>query len=275
MRTLLLLLLLLPWTSIAIADETDPPPVLTMEQADRLEELRREIETFLEQVPPQLREAVRQRLLASLGPAPAPPPAEEPPPEPTPAKSPIGVAQKPTPPPQPTVAAPPPEPPATEEPPAEEPPAEEPPRRARRERCNTLEVFDENDDGRVTVTDRYWRYLYLWSDANGDGRVIDDEIESAYEAGVREISNHLQTFARKKKGLGEIRRERGLLLFDVRGNGFGGPDDGALAIDTTALARSNGPQILDAEGQPVEGIQPIRKSWGVRMGDEVVVFNCP
>ena len=149
---------------------------------------------------------------------------------------------------------------------------------SRRPTCNSLDPLDENGDGKINAQDRYWRYLYVWIDQNRDGQRQDKEVESAYAAGVREIANSLGIFYRKKGSVGEIRRDKTLLL-DLAGNGFGAgrrPDDGVLMVDTDGLGRGDGPQVLAANGAPVEGIAPFVAGWKMRLGDgQVLAINCP
>ena len=102
-------------------------------------------------------------------------------------------------------------------------------------------------------------------------------MESAYDAGVREIARELDVFYRRKGSLGEIRRGE-LLLFDIGGDGFGGGrrvDDGALAVDADALRRGGGPNLVDADGAPIEGIRPFAPGWRIELGGETLSLTCP
>jgi hypothetical protein len=256
----------------------------------RVEELRQQIEDLLAQVPEDLREEVRRTLLGSEpSGASSEVPSSEAPASLKPAESvavltvsesqaiesvatemsatEVSALEKPST--DPAVA---------ESEPSEPTAPPKPPRQWRRRRCNTLDLLDENSDGRITSLDRDWRYLYLWVDKNQDGRLEEGELESTYALGVREIALHLDTFVRKKKGgIGEIRRKETILL-DLRGNGFEvgqRPDDGALAIDATALVRGGGPELVSAEGKEIEGIQPFRKGWKARIDGKVVELTCP
>lgn len=240
------------------------PPASNEEQAvERIRALRQEIENLLDGLPPETRERLRRELGLPALPEATEPEAKEP------------AATPPAPVPTPPPPAPVPETPAeapTVTPAAEPPPS--PPRRRRRRECNTLRLFDSNGDGIVNPEDRYWRYLYLWTDRNGDQRIEERETVSPYQRKIEEIDIYLETFE-KKKGIGEIRiREH--LIFDIKGDGFGGSDDALLAVDATALARRNGPQILDADGKAVEGIVLFTQGMGVRdAAGQVTVFNCP
>ena len=150
-------------------------------------------------------------------------------------------------------------------------------RRSRRAPCNTLHRLDENGDGKINSSDRYWRYFYLWTDKNRDRQVQDREVDSAYDRKVREIAVSLETFIRTKGSLGEVRIEDQVVL-DLRGDGFSERargDDGVLVVDTDALARGNGPRLLDASGEPLAGFQPFRSGLRLELSGEVTALNCP
>ncbi len=226
---------------LAAAVRGEPPA--PEEIVERILELRREINALMAQLPPELREEVCKQL-AELD---AAPPADAT-----------------------TVTAP----------PAAAAPVPEPPRRVRKQpACNTLVVFDTNQDGRVDSSDRYWRHLNLWIDRNGDGRVEEREISSPFDRGVREIEVDLAGFERTKDRYGAIRIGEHLVL-DLRGDGFDkGPrrsDDGVLLVDATTLARASGPRILSASGEVVEGIQPFVAGWRIEEANgRVTVISCP
>ena len=156
------------------------------------------------------------------------------------------------------------------------PPSEAPPRRRlRRPSCNFLEMLDENGDGRLTALDRHWRHLYVWSDKNGDRQAQENEVDSVYARDIREISTHLTTFVRKKGTVGDIRVEDFLRL-DVRGDGFGGVDDGILVVNATRLKRGSGPELRSAAGEGLEGFQPFQEGLTVQIGDgEATELVCP
>jgi hypothetical protein len=167
---------------------------------------------------------------------------------------------------------------ASAPPPVVAPPAVEAtsprPQRRRRRVCNTLLAFDSNGDGKVDATDRYWRYLYLWTDRNRDGRVEEREIVLPFDKKVREIAVHLETF-QKKKGLGEIRLGENILL-DMKGDGFGGADDTVLVVDAMALGRRDGPRLVGADGNVLEGYVAFRDGLSLRDAvGTVTELNCP
>ncbi len=150
-------------------------------------------------------------------------------------------------------------------------------RRSKRPPCNTLRLLDENGDGIVSSADRYWRYLYIWSDKNGDGQIQEREVASAYDRKIREIAVSLETFARIKGGLGEARVEDRIVL-DLRGDGFNDRarrDDGVLAVDAGALARGDGPRLLGAGGEVLEGFVAFRAGLRLEISGQVTELNCP
>lgn len=161
--------------------------------------------------------------------------------------------------------------------PTEPPPARAP---AARTACNTLEPFDTREDGRIDSGDRYWRYLYLWTDGNGDGEVTEREVRSVFEAGVRNISVRLDRFAGKEGSVGLLRIDRWIVL-DPLGDGFSGgitgpTDDGALTVDAGALGRFSGPQLLGPDGRPLAGMQPFRPGLSLREASgRVIELSCP
>lgn len=151
---------------------------------------------------------------------------------------------------------------------------------AARTACNTLEPFDTREDGRIDSGDRYWRYLYLWTDENGDGEVTEREVRSVFEAGVRNISVRLDRFEGKGGSVGLLRVDRWIVL-DPLGDGFSGgvtgrTDDGALTVDAGALGRFSGPQLLDPDGRPLAGMQPFRPGLSLREASgRVIELSCP
>ncbi len=150
-------------------------------------------------------------------------------------------------------------------------------RRPVRETCNTLVPLDENGDGRISAADRLWRHLYVWTDKNKDRQMQEKEVESAYARGVREISTSVETFIRSKGNLGEIRIKENIVL-DLRGDGFSErsrQDDGVLLIDASAVARGDGPEILDDRGAVLGDLQPFRAGLQVRTGDQITPLSCP
>ncbi|MEM1176864.1 MAG: hypothetical protein AAGM22_00850 [Acidobacteriota bacterium] len=153
---------------------------------------------------------------------------------------------------------------------------------SRRGACRTLGPFDTDGDGKLTGLDRYWRHFYLWTDVNENRKLDEREVESPYERGIREIDVALRSFVRgkgKRKRALEIQLEEHILL-DVGGDGWTGADprgdDGALAIDTSALRKAGGPDVRDSRGRTLEGVQPFRPGWVLRLTDgSEIQANCP
>ncbi len=257
-RRLLLLLLTFFALVPAAAQETPPSEAALIE---RILELRRQIDELMAQLPPDVRRALEERLAQ---------PAEE--------VAPTVEASPPSPPEASAPPPPPPEPEAVAETPSPSPPP--PPPRWRRNRisCNTLEAFDTNGDGTVNALDRYWRYLYLWVDRNGNSRMDKREVVSTFDEKVQEIAADLDAFVGRKGLFGEIRIHDRLVL-DLRGNGFDtgrDRDDAVLLVDATALGRRDGPRLLSADGEEIEGVQPFQRGWRIRDTDgSVTRLTCP
>lgn len=236
--------------------------VLEAQTLDEIERLRAEIAELLASVPPALRDKVLEALLSSQD-MPAPGAAAEGAAAAPEASS--GAVQPPLIP-----------PPIRATPPQVTSPSKA--RASRRPLCNSLDAFDENGDGKVNAQDRYWRHLHLWIDGNRDGQRQEKEIQSAYGAGVREISTRLDVFYGRKGSLGEIRIGEGF-LFDLGGDGFGDsrrPNDGLLLVDAEALGRGDGPQILDGSGHAVTVMAPFAADWTFRWADgSELKTSCP
>lgn len=248
----LALLAILLAASLAAQDRApSAAPVSEAEVVERLSELQDEIERLLPFLAPELRREIAHRLAERAA-------AQE-----QSAERAVREAAQP--------------PPAAIEAPAVEiAPAGETGVRG----CNTLDLLDTSGDGRVDAGDRYWRYLYLWTDGNGDGEVQEREVRSAFDAGVRGISVRLDRFDSEGGGIGLIRIGRWIVL-DPRGDGFSGgiggvTDDGALTVDASALGRFSGPRLLDPEGKPLAGMQPFRPGLRLRDGSgKEIGLSCP
>ncbi|MEO1085961.1 MAG: hypothetical protein AAFY88_17115 [Acidobacteriota bacterium] len=173
-------------------------------------------------------------------------------------------------------------PPTLQEPsPSAAPPVPQP-AVSRRGACRTLGPFDTDGDGKLTGLDRHWRHFYLWTDVNENRKLDEREIESPYDRGIREIDVALRSFVRgkgKRKRALEIQLEEYILL-DVGGDGWSGADprgdDGALAVDASALRKAGGPDLRDSRGRALEGVLPFRPGLVLRLTDGTeIVANCP
>lgn len=148
--------------------------------------------------------------------------------------------------------------------------------------CNTLALFDSNEDGKVSASDRSWRHLYLWSDADGDGVMQDAEVQSAYDRGIRSLDVRLDTFLRSdgdKTLPSEIEVDRYIVL-DTSGDGFDSTarmiDDGVLLVDAGKLGRGDGPDLLDETGLPLAGLQAFRANLSLEaVREKPEKFTCP
>ncbi len=92
-----------------------------------------------------------------------------------------------------------------------------------------------------------------------------------------EISAGLEAFSSDRMGHGEIRIVEEIEL-DLRGDGFSdrSRDDAVLMVDASALQRGDGPRLLSASGEPIEGIRPFARGW--RLEDAaggVTRLDCP
>lgn len=255
------------------------PTVSHQEVVDRLMELQEEIERLLPHLPPELRRQIAAELArraasqqeqaerAARGEAQGSAAPGEPEASPEEAAA-AGSPESP------------PSPPGTSTEPRPPEPSVPAPRPPNRTVCNTLDLFDTREDGRIDSGDRYWRYLYLWTDENGDGQVTEREVRSVFEAGVRNISVPLDRFEGEDGSVGLLRVDRWIVL-DPRGDGFSGgltgrTDDGALTVDASALGRFSGPQLLGPEGRPLEGMQPFRAGLSLREASgRVLELSCP
>lgn len=129
----------------------------------------------------------------------------------------------------------------------------------------------------MDARDRYWRYLYLWLDRNGNGAMEEREIVPPFDRKVREIAADLDGFVGAKGLFGEIRIDERLVL-DLKGDGFqaGSHDDAVLLVDASALRRGDGPDLLSADDVPIEGIQPFAHGWRLRDASGAVTrLTCP
>jgi hypothetical protein len=141
--------------------------------------------------------------------------------------------------------------------------------------CNTLSYFDDSADGKVSPVDRYWRYLYLWSDRDGDGELGDKEIDHVFERDVGEIYLSLKLYTNKKGASGDIwRGDR--IVFELIGRRAARGEQAILLVDASGIQRWSGPQILSPDGALLDGYQPFRKGLQLRTTEgEIVQLNCP
>lgn len=190
------------------------------ETVERIGELRREIEELLDALPPAQRAEVERRLAEA---------------ERERSLARVRVDAEPEPPPR--VA------------PAELVPPEVARPAPSRPGCRALAVLDSNADGQVTGADRYWRHLYL--ELQGE-----DEPVSLFDLDIRGVTVELDAYTTEQDFVGDIAFDDEA-VFRLVGRRRG-PDRGSLAIDADGLRRGEGPSLVDAEGQPLRGIQRIR-----------------
>lgn len=269
-------------------------PATPEEIVERIVELQREIESLLQQLPPDLQEEVRRRLAAqsTAGEASS---AEAPKERSATATQPTApVAEVPggTDEPETTGAAPPAvsgaSPPTTATPPSHQspfgpaspahPPAETPSVEVTTEspppRCNTLLAFDEDGDGSVTAADRLWRHLYLWTDANGDDLLTEREVRHLYDHGVRAVDINLHHYTDKRGLSGDIRVQQGVIRFELLSS-HRHSEEATLVADATGLAQSGELELLSPAGAPLEGYQPLAPGLELRGPNGTITLTCP
>lgn len=122
--------------------------------------------------------------------------------------------------------------------------------------CVHLAAFDSNHDRVVSASDRYWRYLRLWSD-NGDG-IVDEELEidSLYELGIREIRVELDYYGLPNNVSGDITvgEQVQLILIDPKRNSAA---PATLVVQAGRMARGGEIWIADQSGTVLDGYQSI------------------
>lgn len=142
-----------------------------------------------------------------------------------------------------------------------------------REDCNLLRPFDFDDDDLIGTRDRYWRYLALWRDADGDGEAQESELTDLYEAGIQDVAVDLGSFRYADGGAGRIDLGRFIRL-GIDDRPFG--EAPVLTVDTSRLARGTGPQVFaPGSDEPLKGVQPIERGWRLRWDDgRTMVLTC-
>jgi hypothetical protein len=136
------------------------------------------------------------------------------------------------------------------------------------ESCNTLWFFDNNQDGELTANDRYWRHFYVWMD-DGDGEVEAAETRSLFDADVRAVDVALKHYRGTSDGSGDI--DVGVHVILRLPDGAG-----ALTVDAGKIGRWDGPRLLGPRGEELDGLQPFRSSLALREPDgRVTYLSCP
>lgn len=128
----------------------------------------------------------------------------------------------------------------------------------------SVDVFDRNNDGKLTSADPAWRALRIWIDTGPDGTMSPGEVTSAEDGAIREIDVGLRTFVRRDGTTGSIRRIDRIEL-DLRGDGFRSAA-GTLCVDLDVIA-AMGFDVRSTEGQRLRGVQPLEAGWRVRGPD--------
>jgi len=202
-------------------------------------QLRGEAAALLESLPPELREEVERRWLelqaaeaqlqpvaATHDPAPMPAPEPELQLEPGPESEPIvpsGVKTEPEP-----------------------EPAKE---------CDSLGPLDTNGDGVISAGDHNWRYLRLRTEQGGRSANLGD-LESLYDAGVREIDVNLRFYKLADGLAGDITVDDRIRLALI-GKRKSTRQSAILFIQASRLARGGSLRLVDGSGALLAGDQPL------------------
>lgn len=128
----------------------------------------------------------------------------------------------------------------------------------------SVDVFDRNNDGKLTSADRAWRALRIWIDTGPDGTMRPGEVTTAVDGAIREIDVGLRTFVRPDGTTGSVRRTDRIEL-DLKGDGFRSAA-GILCVDIDVIAEM-GFGVRSAGGQRLRGVQPLEAGWRVRGPD--------
>jgi hypothetical protein len=273
--------------ALSLAAATSPIPAAGQESdasgggqqeeiIERILELREQIEALLEALPRELRDEVERRWRerspteetpAEVDPADGagePTVADGPPPSQAPA-DPIAVAQPEEVPPQTAAAIPettePEETAAQPEAPSETVIADEerivtPKQGEVSPPCGGFHLFDTNEDAVISGGDRQWRFLRLWFDGNGDGRIDEAEIETLFDLGIRQIDVELKSY-QNAEGSSEDVDVEDFVWLRRAGKGRAERRSGALAVDASRLVRDGRLWLITADGTQLEGFQAL------------------
>lgn len=251
MLTIGLLALLCLLDSPLQAEEVEPAVEADQEEIiQRILELRQQIEDLLEILPEDLRQEVEKRWREDQAGRPD--------------EAPIGALPGPEPEIDPTLAERPSGEPATESElqPVREPeatlevPADEPAATAVVPPCGGFHLLDTNEDSVVSGGDRQWRYLRLWFDDNGNGSLEEEEIDSLFELGVRQIDVGLRFYINDEDDSEDVDVDDHIWLRRV-GKGSAKRRSGALAVDVDRFVRDGRFWLTDDDGVQLTGYQPL------------------
>ncbi len=142
-----------------------------------------------------------------------------------------------------------------------------------RQRCEVLQPLDSDDDGWISGADRWWRYLFLWNDANGDGNPSESEIVQPFEVGVRRIASRLDRYEGVKELVGDVRLDGSRILLSLPERRRRPSSRMTLVLDAERLARRDGPTL--AFGETAETTYPVvRPGLVIHDGDRSLTFGC-
>lgn len=77
-----------------------------------------------------------------------------------------------------------------------------------------LRVFDENNDGQITVADAIWPELHIWFDRNHDAITQPGEVVSVQDSGIASLSLSYQTIGKRDQHGNEFRYRGDVKMFD-------------------------------------------------------------
>ncbi len=232
---------------VTAAGGQEPPAPDVAALASQIEALEQQIEALLQPLPLAVRSAVEAELARRRSTSPA-------------ADPPAGAQSEPVP-----------------EPSAAEPasPSPRPEAIATSPRgCSGLDIFDTNDDGLITGTDRLWRHFHVALDAETGGGAAA-ETRSAFEVGVRQIRLDLRGTINDRGGPGRMEVEPTRVLVEVTVKRRRGAQFGTLVLDADGLARSGGPRLRLPDGAVLDGMVVLRPGLViVGEGGTAVTVTC-
>lgn len=228
------LILMLLISGSALAQEAPPAPSSTEEIIEEILKLRRRIDALLEALPPELRDEVERRWpecqQTHSSSADTEPPFTDPAAGmPAVERPTLEELAQPAAPARVSAAS-------SDSAPAPDAPAT----------CGTLAPLDSSQDGLVSASDRYWRYLRLWLD-DGNSELEPTEIASLFELGIRQIDVDMTAFKDGEDRLGDIDVDE-VLELRLHAKGRSGTRTGVLIIEAGRLARGEEIWLVDAAG---------------------------
>ena len=122
--------------------------------------------------------------------------------------------------------------------------------------CAGFPLFDTNEDLLISGADRQWRFMALWFDENGDGRIDETEIEGLFALGVRQIDVGLRFYGNADSDSEDVDVGDYIWLRQV-GSGKRAGGSGVLVIESDRLIRDGRLWLTDEAGVQLTGYQPL------------------